>query len=589
MALVRISVDGSQATIVADSLDQGSWAEIRRVVDLAGEDTRGVGASGVEMSLTTLLRSRQGLRLILGRLHRRGLISFSFDKGAIAALSDATNRQKRVAAPGLRLNATEVMRNLAERHFLRELKRYQADNVAQLATIPSGATFSVPGAGKTTEALALYWLLRVDTNRLFVVCPKNAFAVWEEQVGLCLPGQTVTRLRGDNDAIERSLASRPDVALINYELVPRAQRVIGAYFLSVGVFLFVDESHKIKGGGVMGTAVATLAPHAEYRLLLTGTPMPNSLDDLVPQFACLYPEINLDGQDIVSRFGGVFVRTTKSQLDLPKLRRRHIAVPLSPAQALLYQAMTKDFVEELRVLRPQDRLMFSKLGSSVMRLIQAVSNPALLIRSWLGGHPLLAAASAMPGPKVALACEIARHNARRGEKTIIWTSFIENVLYIAASLSDLNAQYIYGRVPTSEDDTDLDSREGKLRLFKEDSACFVLVANPAACAEAISLHRECHRAVFVDRTYNAAQFLQSEDRIHRLGATQPASSLILTSPGTIDDSIDRRLQMKIERMADFLNDRALNIFSYDIEDPESVGIDDDDIADIRLMLQSYAP
>ena len=44
----------------------------------------------------------------------------------------------------------------------------------------------------------------------------------------------------------------------------------------------------------------------------------------------------------------------------------------------------------------------------------------------------------------------------------------------------------------------------------------VLVANPAAAAESISLHEHCNHALYLDRTYNAGQFLQSQDRIHRL-------------------------------------------------------------------------
>ena len=47
--------------------------------------------------------------------------------------------------------------------------------------------------------------------------------------------------------------------------------------------------------------------------------------------------------------------------------------------------------------------------------------------------------------------------------------------------------------------------------------CWVLIANPAAMSEGISLHHECHDAVYVDRTFNAGQYLQSIDRIHRLG------------------------------------------------------------------------
>jgi len=63
----------------------------------------------------------------------------------------------------------------------------QLRNVRKLTSWGSGATFSVPGAGKTTEALALYAFHRKSDSCLLVVCPKNAFAAWEEQLEECMP------------------------------------------------------------------------------------------------------------------------------------------------------------------------------------------------------------------------------------------------------------------------------------------------------------------------------------------------------------------------------------------------------------------
>jgi hypothetical protein len=42
-------------------------------------------------------------------------------------------------------------------------------------------------------------------------------------------------------------------------------------------------------------------------------------------------------------------------------------------------------------------------------------------------------------------------------------------------------------------------------------------ANLAAMAEGVSPRHTCHDAIYVDRTFNAGQYLQSLDRIHRLG------------------------------------------------------------------------
>ena len=54
----------------------------------------------------------------------------------------------------------------------------------------------------------------------------------------------------------------------------------------------------------------------------------------------------------------------------------------------------------------------------------------------------------------------------------------------------------------------------------------VLVANYASCAEGISLHHVCHNAIYIDRSFQADQYLQSIDRICRLGNNDEKNILI---------------------------------------------------------------
>jgi SNF2 family DNA or RNA helicase len=103
----------------------------------------------------------------------------------------------------------------------------------------------------------------------------------------------------------------------------------------------------------------------------------------------------------------------------------------------------------------------------------------------------------------------------------------------------------------------------------------------------------CHNAIYVDRTYNAAHYLQSEDRIHRLGLNSDQSPTIelLICPESIDENIQERLQIKVNRMANALNDKSLSIetIPYDIgDDPEedSINIDYDDIKSLLEWLRS---
>ena len=149
-------------------------------------------------------------------------------------------------------------------------------------------------------------------------------------------------------------------------------------------------------------------------------------------------------------------------------------------------------------------------------------------------------------------------------------------------LNDLNAEYIHGGVKTG-DDKALGTREQKIKKFKDlNSDCMVLVANYAACAEGISLHKSCHNAIYIDRTFQAELYLQSEDRIHRLGDNHTKKVLILETAvprgyRSIDLAIRMNLERKIRRMANFLNDPHLRQMAndeYDTEEPIDFRIDD---------------
>ncbi len=175
----------------------------------------------------------------------------------------------------------------------------------------------------------------------------------------------------------------------------------------------------------------------------------------------------------------------------------------------------------------------------------------------------------------------------QGKKTLIWTSFVSNVELIAQRLADLGAVFIHGGVDAG-DEADEETREGKIKAFHDDATIRVMVANPAAASEGISLHTVCQNAIYVDRTFNAAHYLQSEDRIHRLGLRkdQVPTVEIVECRSTIDEIVRLRLGFKVDRMSAVLDDPSLNVdpIPFDSGDEETDedagGITIDDIAAI---------
>jgi hypothetical protein len=147
----------------------------------------------------------------------------------------------------------------------------------------------------------------------------------------------------------------------------------------------------------------------------------------------------------------------------------------------------------------------------------------------------------------------------------------------------------------SGDPTDMHTREGRLFRFHRDNACQVLIANPAAAGEGISLHTVCHDAIYVDRSYVSTHYLQSIDRIHRLGLPPDVETNIFiyrtkapAGLGSIDYSVSRRLAMKIRGLQQLLNDQDLHEVALDEEnadDPIDYDVELQDLVDLVAELE----
>jgi len=554
---------------------------VRRLCLDASEDAKQEGACQISLPWWGFIAARDRFLAVF-----RG---YELGPGAgleIGATATELLRRSRRAVEGYTLacnasciDPTILQGQLEEIGFNRKLSIEQIRNVGKLAAIPSGATFSVPGAGKTTEALASFFYKAQSEDKLLVIAPKNAFAAWDEQVSDCMPHLQAqfVRLRGGRESISKLLEMRPRFMLISYQQLARVSDIVAAYCAQFRIHLFLDESHRIKSGIAKQTAraVLTLSHLPVGKLIMSGTPMPQAPDDLVPQFAFLYPEIPATPENVVELIRPVYVRTTKTELGLPPVTRVKVALPMAPLQAELYKLMKFEVAREAAsALGLRSKQAFRSLGRSVARLLMFVSNPSLLSMEIQFAHAnLLSGVLAEgDGPKLRYVLKRARALARDGHKVLIWSSFRNNVEYLAERLADIGAVYIHGGVDAGDEDDD-ETREGKIKLFHDDENVMVMVANPAAAGEGVSLHRVCHHAIYLDRTFNSAHYLQSEDRIHRFGLDKDQETYIeiVECEGTVDETVRERLAYKIGRMAEALDDPSLK--------PDPIPLDPSDIED----------
>lgn len=515
---------------------------------------------------------------------------------------------------------TEIEQALAKIGFTeRELKEFQKRDVAKLVSISNGANFSVPGAGKTTVALAVHLLTTSENDKMLVVCPKSAFVAWSEIVKLCVTpnagwpfssGSFVNLSGLSPRGIVESILSDNRYFVTNYEQFA-IHRDTFAYILTTQrIHLVLDESHRMKAGEMSqrGQALLSVANLPIRRDILSGTPMPQGAADLQSQLDFLWPGSSFglriqQGARPSEVVSGLYTRTTKEVLNLPPVTRNFIHVPMSSGQAALYGVVKNETLRQLSSFRDGRGSDIIKARKSVMRLLQLCSNPILAIRSisediHLQNHKLMQAVlEERISPKMAELCRLVQSNAIEGKKTVVWTIFTQNIIDLEKLLANLSPVSIYGAID-SGDATDLATREGRLRKFHTDSTCKVLIANPAAAGEGISLHEVCHDAIYLDRSYISTHYLQSIDRIHRLGLlpNQKTTITILQAAppsgiGSIDYSVSRRLAIKIRALQALLNDQDLHLIALDEESapaPVDYELDLDDIADIIEELEGIA-
>lgn len=513
-------------------------------------------------------------------------ITFTDVARAMIKNANSVSYQNAISAP--KRSKAEIESILKSKGFARKLTNNQIDNLVKISTLPGAATFSVPGAGKTTEALAFFFVNCVDTDRLIVVAPKNAFGAWDEQLEACFPEKSyeMVRLRGGEDTIAELLKGAPRFMIISYDQLSRVKSLIAELLSSGNIYMFLDESHRIKGGKQVKRAesVLSMAHLPKRKLIMSGTPLPQGPQDLLSQFTFLYPTKDVDENTVIDLIQPLYVRTTKGQLGIPEVTHNVVTVKMGALQREIYDTLKSEVRRQFNpMLTDLSKYELKRIGKSIIKVMEFVSNPALLANDMefafdqRVGQLLLST----DGPKIDYVCRRARELASKGKKTIIWSCFVQNVELIALRLNDLGAEFIHGGVDAG-DEGEMDTREGKIKRFHDDPSCMVLVANPAACSEGISLHKVCQNAIYLDRSFNAAHYLQSEDRIHRLGLAPDAHPIVefVECENSIDQVVRERLAYKVRTMADALNDSSLKVdpngFEYDQEDTDDNELNMDD-------------
>jgi SWI/SNF-related matrix-associated actin-dependent regulator of chromatin subfamily A-like protein 1 len=402
-----------------------------------------------------------------------------------------------------------------------ELRPFQRAGVAYALDARRAFLADEQGLGKTVQALAT--LEADDAFPAVVVCPASLKLNWRREIEHWLPHRSVTVVSGTG-----SVAEAAEITVINYDIV-HAHRTRLA--LRRPKALVLDESHYVKNPRAKRTqAVRRLAEALQpdaLRLALTGTPVMNHAEELIPQLRVLGRLEDFgSGARFARRFQGVgaeerihwhlrrrcFVRRLKADV-LPQLpAKRQVVVPVALENEREYRQAEHDVVAWLR----EQPLDLSELESRVAAALRAERLAQLNVLKRL-------AARGKTGPALAWIDDFLASD----EPLVVFCGNREVQDLVLERFPD--ALHLLGR-------DSVEQREAAVHAFQNPAGPQLIVCATRVGAQGITLTRASNVA-FLDLEWTPAMHDQAEDRCHRIGQHDAVTAWYLLAAETIDETM----------------------------------------------------
>jgi SWI/SNF-related matrix-associated actin-dependent regulator 1 of chromatin subfamily A len=417
-----------------------------------------------------------------------------------------------------------------------ELRPFQRAGVAYALTARRTFLADEQGLGKTVQALAA-----IEADEAYpavVICPASLKLNWERETRHWLPHRSLTVVSGTG-----TVATAAEITVINYDII-HAHRARLA--LRRPRALVLDESHYVKNPRAKRTqAVRRLAeslPPDALRLALTGTPVMNHAEELIPQLRILGRLEDFgSGARFARRFQGIgaeerihwhlrrrcFVRRSKADV-LPQLpAKRQVAVPVALDNDREYRLAEEDVIAWLREqpldLRELDRKVAAALRAERLAQLNALRRLASRGKG----------AAALAWIEDFLASD---------EPLVVFAGHREMQDRLVERFPD--ALHLLGR-------DSIGAREAAVQAFQAGESQLLVGATRVA-GQGITLTRASN-VVFLDLEWTPAMHDQAEDRCHRIGQHDAVTAWYLLAANTLDETMIELIERK-RRVVDAVTD-----------------------------------
>ncbi len=431
---------------------------------------------------------------------------------------------------------------------------YQLDAVRAASELPFAGIFHEQGLGKTKIAidLVLHWLESDSVDTVFVVTKKSLVQNWTNEIGIHshLAPRTLSDDRQSNGY---ALNAPVLIYVLNYEVLVSNQDLMTLFLKTCRVGVILDESQKIKNPEAKITkCLLELADYFHRKIIMTGTPVANRPQDIWSQikfldggkalgkdFGEFKAKVNIPKKEngreyrnalskVNEKIRNFSMRETKltAGIELPRKTILSHVVDLSPCQARIYNNYRDDLCHKIKTEFGRRLDKTEAILKRLLRLVQCASNPGMIDPEY----------NENPAKYVNLIKLLETDIFPNQHKAIIWTSFINNAEWLGEKLKDYGVIVVHGHIS-------LDQRNRKIESFLSVPDCNIMVATPGAAKEGFTLTVANH-SIFFDRSFSLDDYLQAQDRIHRISQRRECFVHNLIAAETIDEWVDSLLYVK---------------------------------------------
>ena len=438
------------------------------------------------------------------------------------------------------------------------------------------------GTGKTKVIIdnAAYLYAKGEITSIVVIAPNGVHRNWLKEIDIHMPDWCIRNSFYYSSGMNKKRIEEYDAVLGSSECLkiftfnveaftsPKAIYYMQKILVSNKVMLVVDESSRIKRPGAKRTKIITkFGKQADYKRIMTGTPVTKGPEDVYSQFKFLDHQVlgydsfysfrarycvmgGFENKQIISYQnvdeltrnieGHSFRVLKKDCLDLPdKIYQRHY-VEMTAKQKKIYQNMKKSFVAELE--------------GQMIEAPEAITRLLRLQQILCGWFPSEDGVSQIDeqNPRIEAMKEIL---SDIDSKVIIWARFKADLRAIERALGELAVSY--------HGDVSSDAREVAVDRFQNDPKIKYFIGQPQSGGIGLTLTAADY-VIYYSNSFDLEQRMQSEDRCHRIGTKNNVTYIDIETRKSVDSKIIQALREK-KSLADIITKDPISLFMSEDE------------------------